>query len=234
MTTKVVAATADTPLKEVARLFAENEISGMPVVGEGGAVIGVVSEADFLLRGQAPERRSLLGSLFESADARRAREEKLTATTAGEAMSAPPIVIGPDAPAREAAALLTKHRINRLPVIDDGKLVGIVSRADLVSTYLVPDEELARRISEEVVRETMWIDPSTVSVEVREGMAHLGGTVDRRTTAAILERLVGQLEGVVGVESDLRWERDDRDIEPVGMVEREPTAASITARDRPR
>jgi hypothetical protein len=80
----------------------------------------------------------------------------------------------------------------------------------------------------------MWIDPSTVSVEVREGMAHLGGTVDRRTTAAILERLVGQLEGVVGVESDLRWERDDRDIEPVGMVEREPTAASITARDRPR
>jgi CBS-domain-containing membrane protein len=149
-------------------------------------------------------------------------------------MSAPPIVIGPDAPAREAAALLTKHRINRLPVIDDGQLVGIVSRADLVSTYLVPDEELARRISEEVVRETMWIDPSTVSVEVREGIAHLRGTVDRRTTAAILERLVGQLEGVVGVESDLRWERDDRDIEPVGMVEREPTAASITARDRPR
>jgi CBS domain-containing protein len=234
MTTKVVAATADTPLKEVARLFAENEISGMPVVGEGGAVIGVVSEADFLVRAQKQERPSLFASLFEDADARRAREEKLTATTAGEAMSAPPIVIGPDEPAREAAARLTKHRINRLPVIEDGKLVGVVSRADLVSTYLVPDEELARRISNDVVRETMWIDPRLVSVEVRDGIAHLGGTVDRRTTAAILERLVGRLEGVVGVESDLRWERDDRDIEPVGRVEREPTAASVMARDRPR
>jgi CBS domain-containing protein len=234
MTVEVVSAAPDTPLKEVARLLAEHGISGLPVVGGDGRVVGVVSEADFLLRDSAPERPSLFASLFEGADARRAREEKLGATTAGEAMSEPAIVIGPDEPASQAGALLTKHRINRLPVVEDGRLVGIISRADVVNTYLVPDDELARRISEDVVRETMWIDPQLVSVEVNDGVAHLAGTVDRRTTAAILERLVGRLEGVIGVESELRWERDDRDIEPVGRIEREPTAASIMARDRPR
>jgi hypothetical protein len=80
----------------------------------------------------------------------------------------------------------------------------------------------------------MWIDPRRVQVSVTEGVARLGGTVDRRTTAAILERLVGQMDGVVGVESELRWELDDRDMEPVGRLEHEPTAASITARDLPR
>ena len=235
MTTQVVSVTPDTPLKEVARLLAENGISGMPVVDGDGRVLGVVSEADFLLREQPDAgRQSLFGWLLESADARRVREEKLHATTGGEAMSSPAIVIGPDWQVREAAAMLTRHRINRLPVVDDGKLVGIVSRANLVETFLVPDEELAQRISQEVVRDTMWIDPRRVHVRVAEGIARLEGTVDRRTTAAILERLVGQMDGVVGVESELRWELDDRDMEPVGRLEHEPTAASITARDLPR
>lgn len=235
MSTSVVSAAPDTPLKEVARLLAENGISGLPVVGEKGHVLGVVSEADFLLREQASvERPSPFAWLFESADARRAREDKLHATTAGEAMSAPAIVIGPEREVREAAAVLTRKRINRLPVVEDGKLVGIVSRADLVETFLVPDEELAQRISQEVVRDTMWIDPRRVEVRVSDGVARLDGTVDRRTTATILERLVGQMDGVVGVESELRWELDDRDMEPVGRLEHEPTAASITARDLPR
>jgi CBS domain-containing protein len=236
MTRRVVSVGPDTPLKEVARALADNGISGVPVVGEDGAVLGVVSEADFLLKEQdAPAGRpSLLAWLFDASDGQRVREAKLHATTAGEAMTAPAIVIGPEHGIREAAALMTRNRINRLPVVEDGSLVGIVTRADLVETFLVADDTLERLIAEEIVRDTMWMRPDEVQVQVREGIAVLEGTVDRRSTATILERLVGHLDGIVGVRSELRWELDDRDLEPVGVLEHEPTAASVTARERPR
>jgi len=199
-------------------------------------VLGVVSEADFLLKEQdvPAGRPSLLSWLFEATDGQRARQDKLHATTAGQAMSSPPIVIGPEHSTREAAAIMTRNRINRLPVVEDGQLIGIVTRADLVKTFLVPDEELQRRISDEVVRDTMWMNPKDVDVAVTEGIATLHGTVDRRSTATILERLVGQLDGIVGVNSELGWELDDRDMEPVGELSHEPTAASVTSRERPR
>jgi CBS domain-containing protein len=236
MTTRVVSVTPETPLKEVARLLADNGISGLPVVGEGGEVLGVVSEADFLLKEQdAPAgRRSLLSWLFEGTDGHRARQDKLHATTAGAAMTSPAVVIGPEHQAREAAAIMTRSRINRLPVVEDGELVGIVTRADLVETFLVPDAELERRIREEIVRDTMWMSPDDLQVSVAEGVAKLSGMVDRRSTATILERLAGHLDGVVGVRSELAWELDDRDMQPVGKLEHETTAASVTARDRPR
>lgn len=236
MTSRVISVRPGTPLKEVAKLLAENAISGVPVVDGDGHLLGVVSEADFLLKGQdvPAGRRSPLAWLFEPADGRHAREAKLHATTAGEAMTAPAIVIGPEHAVREAAALMTRNRINRLPVVDDGELIGILTRADVVQTFLVSDEQLALRIREEIVRDTMWMSPGEIDVAVSEGVATLTGAVDRRSTATILERLVGHLEGVVGVRSELRWELDDRDVEPVGVLDREPSAASVTTRDLPR
>jgi CBS domain-containing protein len=236
MTSRVITVGSETPLKEVARLLADNGISGVPVVGEDGHVLGVVSEADFLLKEQdvPAGRPSLMAWLFDTSDGRRAREDKVHATTAREAMTAPAIVIGPEHGVREAAALMTRNRINRLPVVEDGELIGILTRADVVETFLVSDEQLERRIREEIVRDTMWMSPEELEVRVSEGVATLTGTVDRRSTATILERLVGHLEGVVGVRSELRWELDDREVEPVGVIDREPTAASVTARERPR
>jgi CBS domain-containing protein len=236
MTADVISVRPETPLKEVARTLSEHGISGVPVVDEAGSVVGVVSEADFLIKEQqaAQPGRSLLFSwLFDRAESQRV-ETKLRATTAGGAMSRPPITIGPDQALREAAALMTRSHVNRLPVVDDGKLLGIVTRADLVGTFLVPDDELARRIDDEVLRETMWMERDEVAVTVSEGVARLSGTVDRRSTATILERLVSQIDGVVGVDSALSWELDDRSIRPVGEMDREPTAASVTARERPR
>jgi CBS domain-containing protein len=236
MTSRVISVGPETPLKEVARELADNGISGVPVVDGEGRVLGVVSEADFLVKEQEPPTRppSLLAWLLEASDGQRGRQDKLHATTAREAMTAPAIVIGPEHDIREAAALLTRNRINRLPVVEDGELVGIVTRADLVETFLVPDEVLERRIAEEILRDTMWMRPDEVQVRVREGVATLEGTVDRRSTATIIERLVGHLDGIVGIRSELRWELDDRDLEPVGVLEHEPTAASVTARERPR
>lgn len=236
MTRRVVSVGPDTPLKEVARALADHGISGVPVVREDGAVLGVVSEADFLLKEQDVPvgRPSLLAWLFDPSHGERVLEAKLHATTAGEAMTAPAIVISAEHRVREAAALMTRNRVNRLPVVEDGMLVGIVTRADLVETFLVADETLERLIAEEIVRDTMWMRPDEVQVHVREGVASLEGTVDRRSTATILERLIGHLDGIVGIRSELRWELDDRDLEPVGVLDREPTAASVTARERPR
>ena len=235
MTRRVISVGPEAPLKEVARLLADNGISGVPVV-EGGRVLGVVSEADFLLKEQEvpPGRPSLLAWMLEATDRQRARQDKLHATTAREAMTAPAIAIGPEHGIREAAALMTRNQINRLPVLEDGELVGIVTRSDLVETFLVSDEALERRIGEEIIRDTMWMRPDEVELKVVEGIAHLAGSVDRRSTATILERLVGQVDGVVGVRSDLRWELDDRDVEPVGVLEYQAGAASVIARERPR
>jgi hypothetical protein len=122
--------------------------------------------------------------------------------------------------------------VNRLPVLADGQLVGIVSRADLVGAYLTMDEDIADTVREKVLHRTMWLDPDTFDVSVNEGVVRIAGTVDRRTTAGIVERLIGITDGVVEVQSELRWRMDDTDFEPAG-AEREPGAASIVARDRP-
>ena len=236
MTSRVIAVSPETPLKEVARVLADHGISGVPVVDAGGSVVGVVSEADFLLKEQdvPTGRRSLVAWLFDGADGQQARQDKLHATTAREAMTSPAVVIGPEHGVRDAAALMTRKRINRLPVVEDAELVGIVTRADVVETFLVPDEALEHRIAEEIVRDTMWMGPDEIQFHVRDGVATLAGSVDRRSTATILARLVGHLDGIVGVRSELCWELADRDLEPVGVHDHEPTAASVTARERPR
>ncbi len=240
MTAPVVSVRPETPLKEVARLFLDRKISGVPVTDEAGKVLGIVSEADFLIKERGiPERqvgaRRPLAWLF--GDERSTREQaKVHAATAGEAMTKPVLTVCAECALREAAALMVDHQVNRLPVVDDDRLVGIVTRADLVGAFIRPDEELATIISDEVIRDTMWVDPRRVSVEVSEGVVRLSGAVDRRSTAQILAKLVAQVDGVVNVEAaDLRWELDDRNMVPATeRGERETTAASLTRREPPR
>jgi CBS-domain-containing membrane protein len=236
MTGQVISVRPEVGLKEVARMLAEHGISGVPVVDEQQHVLGVVSEADFVIKETALpfERPSPVAWLFGESDETRARAAKLRATTAGQGMSSPAITINAERPIREAAAMMTRYRVNRLPVVEDDRLIGIVTRADLVGTFLVEDAELRRAVVDEVLRDTMWLDPASVGVDVDEGIVRLSGTVDRRSTATILERLVSQLDGVVGVESSLAWDLDDRELEPIGELHHEPTAASVTARELPR
>ncbi len=238
MTAPVFSATLETPLKEVARLLMEHRISGVPVSDEAGKVLGIVSEADFLIkeRGTADRRdRRPLAWLF--GEVRRDVEQaKISATTAGEAMTRPAVTIGADSSLREAAGLMVEKRVNRLPVVEDDRLVGIVTRADLVGAFVRPDDELATTIENEVVRDTLWLEPDQVSVRVSEGTVMLAGTVDRRSTARILAKLAAQVDGVLRVEADdLHWDLDDRNM--AAAPERnvpETTAASLRSRERPR
>ena len=129
--------------------------------------------------------------------------------------------------------MMIDHAINRLPVMSGGRLVGIVTRADLVRAYLRRDDDTLRVIRESVLRNTMWIDPDDLRVEVKDGHVRLEGVVDRRSTATIVARLIGLVEGVDHVESRLTWDFDDTGIAP-STPDAEPGAASLVARERPR
>jgi CBS domain-containing protein len=107
---------------------------------------------------------------------------------------------------------MVERQVNRLPVARNGHLVGIVTRADVVRAYLRPDEEIRRLVRDDIVLRTMWIAPETVDIEVSGGIVHLAGTLDRRSTVETLVGLVERLEGVVKVESSLRWQFDDSDV----------------------
>lgn len=207
MTKDVKTVGRDTPLKEVARVLSELGISGLPVV-EDGRVVGVVSEADILVkeRGSNPGLGGLVGLLFdETADIGR----KLHARTAGESMSSPAITIGPNRPVSEAAGLMTDRMVNRLPVVtDDGALLGIVTRADLVRAFVRSDEEIGREIREEVVLRTLWIEPEAVNVRVDDGDVVLGGHVESEDDAELVARLARRVPGVVSVVSRLTWDPD--------------------------
>lgn len=208
MNRDVVAVAPTTTLKEVASLLVEHRISGVPVVDADRKVLGVVSEADILLKEQGAEPepgilRWLLGGAYLDQD-------KLEAHTASEAMTSPAITIGSGKDVYRAARLMTERGIKRLPVVDDrAGLVGIVTRSDLVKAFARPDDEVLREI-EGLARETLWIEDERLQIRVRDGEVRLSGKLQRRTDAELLARFVSRVPGVVTVHSTLRWEWDDR------------------------
>jgi CBS domain-containing protein len=209
MSEDVIAVEPETALKDVAAILAERGISGLPVVS-GGRVLGVVSEADILVKEQGPEAQhgGLFGWLLEGG---RADATRLAARNAGEAMSSPAVTIGAEMQVSEAARLMTEYAIKRLPVTDaDGGLVGIVTRADLVKVFARPDSEIAGEIREEVVKGTLWIEDENLDVRVERGDVTLSGQLERRSDAELLPRFVARVPGVTAVRSMVTWEWDDR------------------------
>ena len=195
----------------------DHRISGVPVVDVDGTVLGVVSEADLLVKEQGVDEihhRPLARFIGES---RRSRSQidKLEAITAAELMTSPAVTITSGRPIHEAAAIMTSRRINRLPVVDNGKLVGIVSRGDLVRAYVRSDDELARTIRHDVILRMLWLDPARFTVVVTDGKVSISGQVDRRSTAEMVEHAVRMVPGVVDVHASVTWSTDDSKLRPV-------------------
>jgi CBS domain-containing protein len=215
MTRSVFSVTPDTPLKDVARLLVDNGISGVPVVGPDRTVLGVVSEADFLVkeRGAHAVRRRPLAAVFGQSRETIRELAKVEAATAGEAMSAPAVTVEAGATIAQAAEAMIERGVNRLPVTERGVLVGIVTRADLVRAYVRSDEQLAETIRDDVLRRTLWLDPAQFQVRVSDGVAYIRGKVDRRSTAEIIERVAAMVPGLVRVDCEVAWEVEDREIE---------------------
>lgn len=185
-------------------------ISALPVVSTSGDLLGIVSEADLLLKETPPpKRRSWVPEGERSATRRR----KAEGVTAADVMSAPALSVGARASLAAAARLLQKHQVKRLLVLDSNdQLAGIVSRRDLLAGFNRSDAEIRSDVIDGVIRRWLMTDPTEVRVEVDGGVVRLEGSVDRRSDAEILVHLVRGLDGVVEVESavDYRW--DDRDV----------------------
>jgi CBS domain-containing protein len=203
MTKDVITVSPETSLKDAAAVLAERGISGLPVV-EGENVVGMISEADIVARATGVrESPSLLGALF----AGRKGHEDVEATSVADAMSSPAVTIGPEQQVAEAARVMVEKRVNRLPVVEEGRLAGIVTRADLVRAFVRPDEELEREIREDAER-TLWIDPEGLDITVENGVVTLAGEIELRSDAELLEKHVAAVPGVVAVRAELRWRLD--------------------------
>jgi CBS domain-containing protein len=211
MTRDVITVDEHTPFKEIVELLTEYRVGGLPVLNTGGRVVGMVSEADLLLKEEFPQG-SPEARLVEG---RRRRElrAKAAGDTAVELMTAPAVTVGPDVTLAEAARLLHRHQIKRLPVVDPaGPLLGIVSRADLLKVFLRSDDQIARDVRQDVLGRAMWIDPDSVTVEVRDGVVTLTGQLERRSLTSIAVGLAHGVDGVVDVVDRLSFELDDTSI----------------------
>jgi CBS domain-containing protein len=216
MTPEVFTVSPETPLKDVASILAGHGISGLPVVDEEGRVLGVVSEEDILFKEQGHlERRG--GALAWLVDGSRYQDAaKASARTAGEAMTSPAITITPERPAAAAARIMLDHGVNRLPVVRDGVLVGIVTRADLVRAFTRLDIEILSEIREDVLRRALWLEPDAVEVTVDQGEVELSGEIEAKSDAQVLKKLVQRIPGVVSVRSNVLYRVDDLQRVPVG------------------
>jgi CBS domain-containing protein len=200
MTTSVVTVDRITPFKEIAGLLAEHRISGLPVLKMGRRVVGVVTEAD-LLAAQAQTERRLHSARNRTWRLHRPLHPSLTA---GELMTAPAITIGPGAAVSAAARLMNAHHVRRLPVVDSGgELAGIVTRRDLLSVFLRPDEQIAADVRR-VLDDLPLAEPASIGVTVRNGIATLTGTLTavpgyHENLVPLAIRLMRDINGVVDI-----------------------------------
>lgn len=206
MTENVFTATPDTPLKVVATRMLEYGVSGMPVV-EGDRLLGVISETDILFKERtAPDRKGVLDWLVHYGED--PPLAKLEARTAGEAMTTPAVTIASGRSVSDAAALMLELRIDRLPVVNGERLVGIVTRTDLVRAFTRADKAIEREIRDDGIVKRFWIGPSYVDVSVDQGNVLLEGEVDAEEQANAIVAFALRTAGVVSVKSRLTWPGD--------------------------
>ncbi|MFF9279748.1 CBS domain-containing protein [Streptomyces griseosporeus] len=201
MTRSVATVGPETAFKDVVRALQDRHVSALPVVDGSGHVVGIVSEADLLpkeeFRDRDPDRRTQLRRLADLA--------KAGSDTARDLMTSPAIAIAPGDTLAQAARVMARARVKRLPVVDDtGRLLGIVSRADLLKVFLRDDEDIAEQVRREVTAYLFPGPASAVRVDVQDGVVHLGGRMRDRSLVPVAARLVRAVEGVV----DVRFELD--------------------------
>lgn len=212
MTSAVVTVSPDTPVAEVVDLLLRHGISGVPVVDESRAVLGVVSEGDLMRRAElGTEKQRGSWRTFFTGTARLAGDYvRSHGRLARDVMTADVICVGPLAPLDAIADVMEQHRIKRVPVVDNRALVGIVSRSNLLRALAsrvgaeaaVPagDSEIRQALMAELTRQP-WSRRADNSVVVTDGVVHLWGLVASPEEGRALELAAGSIAGVKRVEN---------------------------------
>ncbi|MEU7726349.1 CBS domain-containing protein [Streptomyces sp. NPDC040724] len=180
MTHAVISVDRRTPFKDIVETMRQWRISALPVLSEEGRVAGVVSEADLLLKAQGTDESR--------------------AVTAGQLMTVPAVTVTKDATIPGAARLMARGHLKRLPVVDgDGRLVGVVSRGDLLKIYLRPDADIAEELRRLIMAELIPAGSAMVQVHVADGIVHLDGCIPDPALKDVLVRVARTVPGVVDV-----------------------------------
>jgi CBS domain-containing protein len=213
MTTNVVSVEADTPIEEIAKLLLENRISAVPVTDTGGRVLGIVSEGDLMRRPESGTERppSWWLVMLSSSEQRAASYLKSHGKLAKDVMSEDVVAVDENAALEDVADILEKHRIKRVPVLRDNKLVGIVSRANLLHGLVTA--KVARRSTSEdetmrasvigAIRKDAGVLDRFVNVTVADGTVHLWGSVESETERKAVHAAAENTDGVRAVDDHL-------------------------------
>ncbi|MBI3701612.1 MAG: CBS domain-containing protein [Afipia sp.] len=196
MTTPVIGVSPDATLLEMTGLMVQNHISGLPVVDKHGKLVGMVTEGDCLRRAElgTEKKQSSWATFFSSTDKLAENYIRSHGRKVSDIMTGNPITVGESASVVDAVALMEKNRVKRLPVVNSKKLVGIVSRANIVQALMsrslhmpaadTSDKALEREVCKAIDQLT-WAPGSLVEVRVTGGIAELRGVAGQTTSVAM-------------------------------------------------
>jgi CBS domain-containing protein len=225
MTTRVIAVRRSADYKQIVSVLRRYRVSACPVINEGGKVVGVVSEADLLFKEADPGPPAGLIRLRWKLG----EESKVNAVIAGQLMTSPAVTIQPDVPLAVAARVMQERQIKRLPVVTpDGRLVGIVTRSDVLSVFERADSDILEEVRREVLAGEFGLDPARFDITVTSGIVTLGGPMERQDRALELVARIRHVDGVVAV-------RDRIEVagQPAGWLDaREPGSAVVVGAGR--
>lgn len=203
MTSRVIWMEQDATFAAMAVAFQKYRVGAFPVLNSGGRLVGVVSEADLLaklaLHGGDDRPPGMIGGILHHQQLEKAR-----ATTAAELMTALPVTVSPDDTVEHAARLMYARRVKHLPVVDaDYHLVGIISRADVLSVFRRTDHDIREEVMADVA--LSQTRPDTIGVAVQDGIVTLTGTAETGEAAREIIRRLRHIEGVVAVRDRLSY-----------------------------
>jgi CBS domain-containing protein len=222
MTPEVKTVQTSTPFRRIVEVMTENRISGIPVVDDSTRVIGVVTEGDLVVKQNRGDRIGFRPP-NSAIPSEREYARRVQGTVAGALMTKPAVTVDEDADLRMAARLMSQHRIGRLPVTSNGRLVGILSRGDVLRVFLRPDEDIRRDV-EQMLEQKVVADTTGIKVDVADGVVTLRGDVEQASTATVVGFHVDRCDGVTCVVNELSCQTNDLEqpasvAAPLGAVE---------------
>jgi CBS domain-containing protein len=208
MTTPVVTATEAMPFRDLVALLHARDIGAVPVVAPGGEVLGLVSRPDLIPKAAGPAP----AGLRLASRSRRRQRRQAVARTAAELMTAPVVTITEEASIEQAAGLMRRRGVGRLPVMSrpTGRVAGIVTRSDLLRVYLRPGAEIRAEIEQTLLPRVPGSARGRLAVTVCDGIVSVSGRVECRSAIPRLVSGIQQVEGVIGVDQSIAYDFDDR------------------------